>query len=115
VGPDTLRGAKAFRGLLVELTRVFPDLQATLSTAFGAGDYGIFEVHFAGTQKGPIGPIKPTNKGTDVHELQVNQFKDGRMFRSWSWSNGAELMSELGIPLPSAPSASVAPGASAKP
>jgi predicted ester cyclase len=82
VSPDTLRGAPALRGLLGELTKAVPDLRAAVTTSFAAGDDGVFEMEFAGTPNG--------GKRIDVHEIQVNQFKDGRMTRSWSWSNGAE-------------------------
>ena len=82
VSSDALRGAPALRGLLGELMKAVPDLRAAIASSFAAGDDGVFEMEFTGTPNG--------GKRVDVHEIQVNQFKDGRMTRSWSWSNAAE-------------------------
>ncbi len=103
VSPDTLKGAAGLRELLVGTIKAFPDFGGRVVSAFGAGVFGVFEMEFTGTQTGPMGPGKPSGRSLGAHEVQVNQFRDGRMVRSWSWSDGIETMRALGMPLPTVP------------
>ncbi len=103
VSPDALKGAAGLRELLAGTVKAFPDFGGKVVSAFGAGPFGVFEMEFTGTQAGPTGAGKPSNRWLDAHEVQVNQFLDGKMFRSWSWSDSIETMRALGMPLPTVP------------
>jgi ketosteroid isomerase-like protein len=88
-------GKKAFKDMLHVWTTAFPDLKTKSTGAFAEGDFVIQEFEYAGIQKGPLGPIKATNKPVTVHQLEVDQFKDGKFVKAWSFGNAGELMSEI--------------------
>ena len=90
--------------LLAGSLKAFPDFSGTIVTSFGAGEFGVFEMEFKGTNEGPLGPMKATHESLDAHELQVNQYANGKLSRSWSWSDGLETITELGLAPPSVPS-----------
>ena len=63
---------------------------------------------FSGTMKGALGPLKATNKPLTIHGLDVDEFKDGKMLKGTTYSNGIELLAAVGA-LPKPPAAK--PGA----
>jgi hypothetical protein len=63
---------------------------------FADGEFAIEEIEYTGTQKGPYGSVKATNKPVTIHQLRVDEFKDGHFAKSWTWWNKGELLSELG-------------------
>jgi predicted ester cyclase len=99
----------------------FPDMKGKMTQSFGDREFVVAEFEYTGTQKGPLGPIKPTGKSVDMHQLEIDQFKDGKIVKGWAWGNNMEMLTQLGVvPGPGdapAPAPSGAPSAapSAKP
>ncbi len=108
------KGEKEFKELLGMWFKAIPDLKQKSEAAFADAEFAIEEFEYTGTHKGPFGPIKATNKPVTLHQLEVDEFKDGKFVRSWAWWNKAELLTEIGVmPAPgSAPAP--APSGSAK-
>jgi steroid delta-isomerase-like uncharacterized protein len=92
-----IKGDKAFKDMMNMYYAAFPDMKAKVDNAFGAGEYAVVEWEYTGTQKGALGPIKPTNKTVDLHQLEVDQIKDGKIVKGWSWGNNMEMLTELGV------------------
>jgi steroid delta-isomerase-like uncharacterized protein len=120
--PADVKGKKAFKDFLGTFLTAFPDVKGKITSIFGDGDYVVVEFDYTGTQKGPLGALKPTNKPIDMHQIEVDVIKDNKFVRAWVWGNGVELLGELGLlPTPGAPPAappgapSAAPSSSAKP
>ncbi|HEY8072509.1 MAG TPA: nuclear transport factor 2 family protein [Labilithrix sp.] len=91
---------KAKKGALDEfdmLTKAVPDMSVSFENAWGFGDVAIGEFTFKGTQKGALGPIKPTNKPFALHGLEIDVFKDGKLQKATSYTNGIELAGQLGL------------------
>jgi steroid delta-isomerase-like uncharacterized protein len=101
-GPTDVKGTKAFRAMLEDYVTVFPDLKSTVIGGFGDGDYAIVLQEYAGTQKGALGPFKPTNKRMDIHQLEIDLYKDGRQVNGWTFGNSAEMLGQLGLMKPGA-------------
>jgi ketosteroid isomerase-like protein len=108
-----LKGKKAYRELLNMYLAAFPDMKAKTLQVFGDGDFAVGEFEYTGTQKGALGPIKATNKPVDLHQIEIDQFKDGKLVKAWVWGNNLEMLTELGV-IP-APGTAPAPSPSAKP
>jgi predicted ester cyclase len=116
--PADTKGLKAFKDLMGTYLTAFPDVQMKMTQGFADGDFYVGEIEYTGTQKAALGPIKATNKAIDLHQLEVDQIKDGKIVKGWTWGNNVELLTELGAmpghgDTPPAPSA--APSSSAKP
>lgn len=73
-----------------------PDAQVSVDNLWAVGDHAIIEFTFKGTQKGPIGKIKATGKTFAIHGLDVNLFKGEKLAKATSYSNGRELLGQLG-------------------
>ena len=92
-----LKGKKAFEAMIHGYLAAIPDMKIKGSGTFGDGKFVVQEFEYTGTQKGALGPIKPTNKPVDMHQLEIDEFKDGKIVKIWSWGNNMELLSELGV------------------
>jgi len=92
-----LKGKKAFKDMIGMYLAAFPDMKAKMTSSFGDGDFVVAEWEYTGTQKGAMGSIKPTNKPVDLHQPEVDMFKDGKMVKGWSWGNNVEMLTELGV------------------
>ena len=81
------------------LWKTFPDFRLTHAVQFADGDVVITEGVLNGTQSGPMGPIKATNKPVTFHFVDVLQIKDGKIARVDSFGDNAEILQAIG-PLP---------------
>jgi steroid delta-isomerase-like uncharacterized protein len=97
--------------------RAFPDARLTVTNAWGTADGALVEYVLTGTQKGTIQGVAPTNRTVAVHAVDVMKITDGKVASSSTYSNGLELLTELGAFKPAGPPppASVAPKVAAKP
>jgi ketosteroid isomerase-like protein len=110
-GATDVKGTKAFHAMLVDYVTVFPDLKSTVIGGFGDGDYAIVLQEYSGTQKGALGSIKPTNKRMDIHQLEIDLYKNGKQVNGWTFGNSAEMLTELGIMKPPSAASGTKPGA----
>ncbi|HEX7666787.1 MAG TPA: ester cyclase [Polyangiaceae bacterium] len=85
--------AKKFFGMW---TKAFPDAATTIVTSTPVEDFVIVETEMKGTQKGALGPIAASKKPVDLHAVDIYQVKDGKMIHGWGYSNGMELMMQIG-------------------
>jgi predicted ester cyclase len=108
--PATETGTKGVKEYVTGFWTAFPDATQTKPLQFAAGDYTVNEGVFTGTQKGAMGPIKPTNKTGTMHFVDVIQVKDGKVAHMDSFANSAELLVSLGVmkPIGQPPAASSA-------
>jgi steroid delta-isomerase-like uncharacterized protein len=112
--PSIVKGQKAFKDYLGMYLKAFPDLKASIVNAFPVGDYAVVEFRYTGTNKGPLGKTKPTNKSVDMQQVEVDEIKDGHFAHEWAWGNSAEMLGELGLmPAPAAAGGAV-PGTTSK-
>jgi steroid delta-isomerase-like uncharacterized protein len=110
--PQTSKGKAEAKKFFKEMTTAFPDTKSTLVNVFAVGDYVIKETQWTGTHKATFFGMAPTKKTVNVKGLEIEQFKDGKMVKGWSYSNGADFMQQLGkMPGPGAGK----PAAAAKP
>jgi predicted ester cyclase len=70
---------KALKGLFA----AFPDAKTTETHHFASGDYVVVEGRLTGTHKGPLGPMKATNKPIDLAYAEVFKIKGGKVVELW--------------------------------
>jgi steroid delta-isomerase-like uncharacterized protein/uncharacterized protein (TIGR02246 family) len=85
------------------VTTAFPDAKFDVKRAWGLGDYVIAEYELTGTHKGALGQIKPTNRKVAIEGVDVMKMKGGKLSRAWTYTNGLQLMTQLGMFEPGAP------------
>jgi steroid delta-isomerase-like uncharacterized protein len=95
-GADS-KGRAACLAELAMYIKAMPDMHATVEEGWGFGDIAILKFTFRGTMKGPIGPFKPTGKPIVIHGIDVDLLRDGKMASAVTYSNGVELLTELGV------------------
>jgi ketosteroid isomerase-like protein len=79
------------------LVKALPDMSITVDNGWGVGSFGIVEFTVKGTQRGPLGPLKATNKPMTIHGLDVDEIKDGKLAKATSYSNAVEFLVQLGV------------------
>jgi ketosteroid isomerase-like protein len=84
-------------------SKAFPDARLTITNAWGTADGAIVEYVLTGTQKGSILAISPTNRAIAVHAADVMKMTGGKVSSAVTYSNGLELLTELGAFKPVAP------------
>jgi steroid delta-isomerase-like uncharacterized protein len=102
--PSGAEGKAGLRAMFHTMARAFPDMREIVANAWGAGDTAVAELVFNGTQRGPLGGIKPTERGVNVHELDVAVLKDGKIVKATTYMNSAEALTQLGVAWPPEPS-----------
>ncbi len=102
-GPVDFVGRAAMVKEFQMYLKTFPDMTVTVDKAWGiAPGIVVADVTFTGTMKGALGTFKATNKPVTVHDLEIDESKDGKPQKGTTYANGMELLSELGV-LPKAP------------
>jgi predicted ester cyclase len=77
--------------------KAFPDMKLDSPDVFAAGDFVVVQGTFEGTNKGPLGPMKATNKVVKGHYAEVFKLKDGKMSEVWRFRNGMAMAMQMGL------------------
>ena len=104
--PAAFKGKKMLKDMTSMFLVAFPDLKQVNSMQMVSDGWVISEGVLTGTHKGALGPLKASNKPVSIHYLDVWQMKDGHVVSGRSYSNGLELMMQIGaVPAPGASAA----------
>lgn len=80
-----------------EITTAFPDVKSSISSSWAFGDIVVSETSWTGTHKAAVFGIPATKKSVTMKGLDIEQLKDGKVVKGWSYSNGADFMQQLGL------------------
>lgn len=98
---EASKGKPSAKKFFTTMQKAFPDMKTSITRAFAAGPYVIVEATMSGTHKGALGPLKASNKPVTIHGLDIMEVgKDGKVVRGWSYSNGMELLTQIGAAKP---------------
>lgn len=101
--PQTSKGKGEAKKFIKEMNTAFPDAKATLTNTWAFGEFVITENSWTGTQKGAFFGIPASKKTATLKAVDIYQFKDGKLVKGASYSNGADFMQQLGVlPAPGA-------------
>ncbi len=98
-----VKGKADAKKFLRSLTKAFPDLKFDVTNGWAIGDYAIVEYVLSGTHKGAILGMPPTNRAITTHAVDVLKIADGKVVRAATYSNGLELLTQLGASSPIVP------------
>jgi len=96
-----VQGADEYLKAIQRWKRAFPDLKATVVGGFAAGDRGVAEIEWEGTQSGPLegpfGTIQPTNKHGRIRAVIVVTMKNGKIAETHHYFDVMTVLGQLGI------------------
>jgi len=95
--PETAKGKNDAKKFFEAMTTAFPDVKSSTLGTWTVGDFVITEAEWSGTQKAAFFDIPPTKKSVKVKTAGIMQMKDGKLVKAWTYSNGADLMQQLGL------------------
>jgi ketosteroid isomerase-like protein len=92
------RGKKALGKQIAGWTKAFPDAKWTTTASWGIDGFAIVEHTMTGTQKGPLGVLKASNKPvTSWHWLTIVQpDAEAQIHHVWAYANLVELLRQTG-------------------
>jgi steroid delta-isomerase-like uncharacterized protein len=103
-----MKGKNDAKKFFEMMTKAFPDVKVEVQKVWAFGDFVVAENVMTGTQKGDFMGIKATKKPINLHGVDVIQLKDGKAVHGWSYANGMEMASQLGL-MDKKPAAAPAP------
>lgn len=95
--PVTAKGKADAKKFIKEMSTAFPDAKTTSSNTWAVGDFVVSETQWTGTHKGSFFGIAATKKPVTVKAVEIYQFKEGKLVKGCSYSNGADFMQQLGL------------------
>jgi hypothetical protein len=107
-GTTATKGKKELEKTLAAWFKAFPDQKWSTMNAWGVDGFGIVEHAMTGTQKGPLGLLRASNKPVaNWHRIDILQpTADGTIQHGWGYANLAEMLQQTGAPQPGVPASS---------
>jgi predicted ester cyclase len=96
--PDVgdVRGVAALAAFVREIREAFPDFYDTIDDQVAEGDKVVTRVTSAGTQRGVLMGLQPTNKRASWMAIAIDRIEGGRIVEEWvSWDLFG-MMQQLG-------------------
>src|SRR6059058_5054416 len=79
----TPAGPGGVKPLLAQLTTTFPDLKLTIEDILQDGTKVVVRARMAGTQSEPFLGFPSKNRKMDIQVVDIHEFKDGKIIRTW--------------------------------
>jgi steroid delta-isomerase-like uncharacterized protein len=95
--PGQPAGPAGLKQILVELTTAFPDLKITIQDILQDGNKVIVRSEIAGTHKQALMGFAPKNRTMKIQAVDIHEFKDGRIVRTWHTEDWLTGLHQLGV------------------
>ncbi len=95
--PGTPPGPAGVKPLLAQLTTTFPDLKLTIEDILQDGTKVVVRARMAGTQKQPFMGFPSKNRKMDIQVVDIHEFKDGKIIRTWHTEDWMSGLRQLGV------------------
>ena len=95
--PGTPAGPEGVKPLLAGLTTTFPDLKLTIEDILQEGDKVVVRARMTGTQKEAFMGFPSKNRKMDIQVVDIHEFKDGRIVRTWHTEDWMSGLRQLGV------------------
>jgi predicted ester cyclase len=92
-----VRGKEERRKYFKTITHGLSQFSQDPKYAWGVGPFAIEEYVLKGINSGPLGPAQATGHSVNLHLVDVNEMKDGKIVRKWSFGNSLELLAQTGV------------------
>jgi steroid delta-isomerase-like uncharacterized protein len=94
-----VRGVAALVAFLREFREAFPDFHDTIDDQVAEGDKVVTRVTSAGTHRGPLMGLQPTNKRASWMAINIDRIEGGKIVEEWVCWDLFGMMQQLGAPL----------------
>jgi len=95
--PGQPAGPEGVKPLLAQLTTTFPDLKLTIEDILQDGNKVVVRANMAGIQKGEFMGFPPKNQKMDIQVVDIHEFKDGKIVRTWHTEDWMSGLRQLGV------------------
>jgi len=95
--PGTPAGPAGVKPLLAQLTTTFPDLKLTIEDILQDGNKVVVRARMAGTQSEPFLGFPSKKRKMDIQVVDIHEFKDGRIVRTWHTEDWMSGLRQLGV------------------
>ena len=95
--PGTPAGPEGAKPLLAQLTSTFPDLKLTIKDILQDGNKVVVRARMAGTQSQPFLGFPSKNRKMDIQVVDIHEFKDGKIIRTWHTEDWMTGLRQLGV------------------
>jgi steroid delta-isomerase-like uncharacterized protein len=95
--PNQPPGAEGAKQILVELTTAFPDLKIKIEDVLQDGNKVIVRSEISGTQRNPLVGFPAKNRRMAIQAIDIHEFKDGKILRTWHTEDWLTGLHQLGI------------------
>jgi steroid delta-isomerase-like uncharacterized protein len=90
-------GPDGVKPLLGQLTTTFPDLTLTIEDILQDGNKVVVRAKMAGTQSQPFMGFPSKNRKMDIQVVDIHEFKDGKIVRTWHTEDWMTGLRQLGV------------------
>jgi len=95
--PNQPPGVEGAKQILVELTTAFPDLKIKIEDVLQDGNKIIVRSEISGTQRNPLMGFPAKNRKMAIQAIDIHEFKDGKIVRTWHTEDWLTGLHQLGI------------------
>jgi steroid delta-isomerase-like uncharacterized protein len=93
---EEIRGPELYRALASGTREVFPDMRITIEDSVAAGDRVALRWTMHGTHEGELFGVAPTGRAVTLSAIEIDRFEGGRLAETWTQSDTAGLMEQVG-------------------
>src|SRR5207253_1987398 len=97
--PDQLPGSAGAKQILHEIVSTFPDFRITIQDIIQDGSKVVVRSEIRATQQGPFLGRPPKNRSMTIQAIDIHEFKDGKIVRTWhseDWMTGLHQLGFFG-------------------
>jgi steroid delta-isomerase-like uncharacterized protein len=95
--PNPRPGPEDLKPIVRGMREGIPDLQYEILDTVIAPEKAAVYLRVTGTHTGTLFGIPPTGRRIDVRQMQIEWFKDGRIWQHWRITDELALMRQLGV------------------
>src|SRR5262249_11971035 len=95
--PNPLPGPEGLKPIVAAMRAAFPDLHYTIDDLVLAENAAAVRVTLTGTHQGDFFGLPPTGRKVRVSQMNIEQFRDGRIAQHWRVTDELGLMRQLGV------------------
>ena len=95
--PSDLTGPAAAKQLLSGLHASFPDFAIKVEDVLQDGDKIVVRSTISATLRGPFLSFPPTGRSMKIQAVDIHEFKNGKIIRTWHTEDWMTGLRELGL------------------
>ena len=95
--PGQPAGPAGAKRILADLATTFPGLRITIMDTLRDGNKVAVRSEITATQRGPLLGFPAKNRTMTIQAIDIHEFKDGRIVRTWHTEDWMTGLAQLGL------------------